>query len=251
MITAMYFSPTKTTKKITEAIAAAMGEFGSIDLTNPLSRKMKYMYGEEDIVVLGYPVYGGRVPQILLEVLGKLSGEGTKAILVAVYGNRAFEDALAEAQDILTAGGFNVVAAGAFIGEHSYSRLVAAGRPDADDIAIAEDFGKKAAAKISAGDYSTPAIPGNRPYKQGMSDMPFKPVTSDDCVSCGICVKGCPMQVIDKADPKKISDGCILCSACVKACPKQAKKIEAEPLAKIKNMLETKFVERKEPEIFL
>ena len=44
MITAMYFSPTKTTKKTVEAIAAAMGDVaGSIDLTNPLARKMKYM----------------------------------------------------------------------------------------------------------------------------------------------------------------------------------------------------------------
>ena len=50
MITAMYFSPTKTTKKTVEAIAGAMGEYGVIDLTNPIARKMRYIYGEDDVI---------------------------------------------------------------------------------------------------------------------------------------------------------------------------------------------------------
>lgn len=252
MITAMYFSPTKTTKKTVEAIAAAMGDVaGSIDLTNPLARKMKYMYGEEDVLVLGYPVYGGRIPKVLADVFGKLAGEGTKVVLAAVYGNRAYEDALVEAQDILEGNGFKVVAAGAFLGEHSYSHLVATARPDAADLEIAADFGKKIAAKLAAGDTSTPEIKGNRPYKDGMPPMPFTPKTTEACNDCGLCVKGCPVQAIDKKEPRNVADSCILCCACVKSCPQQAKYFDAEPIMKIKGMLEAKFTARQEPELFI
>ena len=251
MITAMYFSPTKTTKKVTETIAAAIGEFGSVDLTNPFARKMKYMYGEGDVLVLGYPVYGGRIPEVILEVLKKLQGEDTLAIVVGVYGNRAYEDALIEGYDILAERGFKVIAAGAFIGEHSYTNLVGTDRPDEEDLEIAADFGKQIREKIAAGYLETPEIPGNRPYKKGMPDMPFRPEVKPTCSGCGACVKVCPMQIIDKKNPCVTGEGCILCCACVKKCTRNARYFDAAPLHKITTMLETNCLERKEPELFI
>ena len=59
------------------------------------------------------------------------------------------------------------------------------------------------------------------------------------------------MQVIHKENPRVVDSGCILCSACVKCCPEEAKIIDAEPILKIKAMLESKFTHRKEPELFL
>lgn len=251
MITAMYFSPTKTTKKITEAVAEGIGEFGSIDLTNPLARKMRYMYGEEDILVLGYPVYGGRIPNVLMDVLGKLTGEKTKVVIIGVYGNRAYEDALIEAQDLLSERGFRVIAAGAFIGEHSYTDKVATARPDMKDLEMAKGFGKQISEKLAKGDITTPEIPGNRPYKDGMPNMPFVPQVTENCNSCGACIKVCPVQAIDKNNPHVTNDQCILCCACIKSCPKNAKYFDAEPIKKIVMMLESKCAERKEPEMFL
>ena len=251
MITAMYFSPIKTTKKTTEAIAAAIGEYGSVDLTNPFARKMKYMYGEGDVLVLGYPVYGGRIPEVILEVLGKLSGEGTIAVVAGVYGNRAYEDALIEGYDLLTERGFKVIAAGAFLGEHSYTDKVATARPDEEDLAVAAEFGKQIRQKIEAGYLEAPEIPGNRPYKKGMPEMPFVPQVKETCSGCGACVKVCPVQAIDKKDPRKTNENCILCCACIKKCTRNAKYFDAAPIDRIVTMLETNCTDRKEPELFI
>lgn len=251
-ITAMYFSPTNTSKAITDAIARGLGgETKSIDLTRPSAREKIYHFDENDILVLGYPVYGGRIPVILMETLQNLKGAGTLAVLAAVYGNRAYEDALVEGQDILVENGFTVIAAGAFIGEHSYTEKVGTGRPDAEDLHVAADFGEQIGKKLEAGQTGQIAVKGNRPYKDAMGPMPFKPVTTDSCNNCGRCAEKCPVGIISRQDAKIVADGCVLCAACVKVCPEHAKHIDAEPILKIKNMLESKCTDRKKPELFL
>lgn len=186
-----------------------------------------------------------------MSALGNLSAEGTPVILIGVYGNRDYEDALVEGQDILKDAGFNVIAAGAFVGEHSYSEKVGTGRPDHLDIKAAKDFAKSIAMKLSKNDLSVPFIKGKRPYRDPMPNMPFTPKTTEVCDNCGMCRIVCPMQVINKSNPFKVESGCILCSACVKVCPNSAKYIDAEPILKIVKMLESKFVARNEPELFI
>ena len=86
---------------------------------------------------IAVPVYAGRVAPIALQRIRRLKGENAPVVLVAVYGNRDYEDALVELRDETTCLGFTPLAAGAFIGEHSYSRPgmpVAEGRPDANDL---------------------------------------------------------------------------------------------------------------------
>ena len=172
-------------------------------------------------------------------------------MVVGVYGNRHYDDALLEAADLLGERGFKVIAAGAFIGEHSMAPRVGAGRPDADDLAVAAQFGHDVAALIEQGATETPAIKGNRPYRDGMPDTGARPATTDACTKCGICVKLCPMGIIDADDPAKVADGCLQCNACVKGCPQGAKRFEGEQAAAIVAMLEGNCMERKEPELFL
>ncbi len=255
-LTLMYFSPTGTSEKITKAIAQGLSPSGAqtadmIDLTKPENRIRNFEFSQKDRLVLGYPVYGGRVPAILQGVFQKIKGHNTPIILAAVYGNRAYEDALIEAHDLFSQNGFLPVGAGAFIGEHSYSEKVAKGRPDAEDVQKAKEFGQRISEKLSIGDTEPVTVSGNRPYKDPMPDMPFRPKTKETCTNCGICAAKCPMEVISKTDPKVTAPGCILCSACIKGCPEQAKYLDAEPILKVKAMLESKCLDRKEPELFL
>ena len=69
-ITAIYFSPTNTTKRVVEAVAGKLSGLGGIplreiSLTLPSERAVNIgKFGRSDILVLGLPVYAGRIPPI-------------------------------------------------------------------------------------------------------------------------------------------------------------------------------------------
>ena len=161
-----YFSPTGGTKKAALALTSALADtdgFTEIDLSLPALAQ--YTFAADDIIVVAVPVFGGRVPAFALQQLTALHGQNTSAIAVAAYGNRAYEDALLELSDSLTSQSFRVIAAAAVLSEHSMLRSVAAGRPDADDLAQLTDFAKKISAKPLTEAPALTNIPGNRPYK--------------------------------------------------------------------------------------
>ncbi|EJU20187.1 MULTISPECIES: DUF362 domain-containing protein [Mogibacterium] len=43
---------------------------------------------------------------------------------------------------------------------------------------------------------------------------------SEDCISCGACADGCPVEAISEGTPYVINaDACIDCGACADVCP--------------------------------
>lgn len=255
-VTAAYFSPTRSTKRLTETVAHTLAEAlgaqaASCDLTLPKARPSHVTCAPGDVLVFGFPVYAGRVPALLVDEIARWQGNGAAAVIVGVYGNRDFDDALVEAADLLTARGFQVVAAGALIAEHSSTPRVATGRPDAADLAAAAQFGRDAAERIATGSTDTPAIRGNRPYKDHPVTGDIRPATTENCTACGVCVARCPLGIIDANNPALVNPGCLRCNACVKSCPEHAKYFDDEFSKKIVAMLEGKHTDRKEPEFFL
>ena len=127
----IHFSPTGGTRKVADILCCALdGEFNEIDLCRNIEQTS---LGEDDICLVSVPSYGGRVPVTAIERLKKISGNGAKAVLNCVYGNRSWEDTLTELQDTLEEQGFRCVAALATVAEHSIFRQFAAGRPDEKD----------------------------------------------------------------------------------------------------------------------
>lgn len=120
-----------------------MGRRIETDLT--LDEDLTPIEIRDALTVIAVPVYGGRVAPVALQRLKRLRGINAPAILITVYGNRDYEDALLELRDTAVELGFMPLSAAAFIGEHSYStpaRPIAAGRPDASDLQKAECFGQ-------------------------------------------------------------------------------------------------------------
>lgn len=246
------FSPTGGTKKVATLLGGALsGEVTSIDLTDCKQQFPTIQLTQEDVAIIAVPSYGGRVPAVATQRLALLRGHGARAILVCVYGNRAYEDTLVELEDVAKQAGFRVIAAVAAVAEHSIARQFAAGRPDAQDAKQLSSFAGQIQAKLSAGDATEPAIPGNRPYKKaagaGMVPKPTK-----ECTQCGICAAECPVQAIDKENPKKVNEKlCFSCMRCVSVCPHSARKVNPVMLSAVGLALKKVCSVRKDCELFL
>lgn len=253
----IYFSPTKTTKTVVEQVAKGVSssELEHYNLTALESGLDKHF--DNGLVIIGVPVYAGRVPEIVLKRIEGLSSMGTPAVLVSLYGNREFEDTLIELRDVMTSKGFIVIAAGAFIGEHSFSTVqqpIAVSRPDASDLQTAQEFGKKIAEKLkNNGGTTVNEIPGNSPYRKRAPLGGIAPETDTTlCTLCGTCAKVCPTHVI-KVDKEVTTYAvkCIMCCACVKYCPENARALQHPRVVEIRKQLIQNCSTRKEPMVFL
>ena len=242
-----HFSPTGGTKKVADAIAAGLGApVAEMDLTRADSA---VTLGDNDALMAVLPVFAGRVPQISLERLAALKGNGQKAVAVVVYGNREYDDALLETGDALEANGFRVVAAAAFIAEHSMARSIAAGRPDAEDEALCRQFAADVMAK--ADDAAPVQVPGNTSYKE-LKPAAFHPAADETCTKCGACARQCPLGAIPLDDPSRTDhDLCINCMRCVETCPAGSRALPAAFLEMVTKMLNENAAGYKKPAVFL
>ena len=259
-----YFSPTGTTRKILNGIADGLGveNVVEMDLTPPSGDGKIFDDTAGGLVLLGVPVYEGRVSKTAIPRLKRLRAEGTPAVIVVVYGNRDYEDALIELNDLSRELGFLPVAAGAFIGEHSFAREdrpMANGRPDNDDMAAAKAFGGKIRAKLeqlaSLDDAALVEPPGNRPYiERDRSPLADKAASTveEKCTLCGECAPLCPVGAIT-IEEAVVTDNmaCILCNACVKHCPEGARVVDDPMINKIVAWVSQNFQARRAPETFI
>lgn len=260
----LYFSPTGTTRKVLEAIAKGLGvdKPKHIDLTSPGTRTGRGRKIQGGLTIIGVPVYTGRVSLEAVKGLQRFKAKDAPAVIVVVFGNREYEDALLELQNIATEAGFKPIAGAVFIGEHSFSTEgtpIAQGRPDADDLDRARSFGAMVQKKIntieSLRNLSPLAVPGNFPYRERGPTRDTSPETSDAlCIKCGKCVEVCPVAVITLKEDSVITDKekCLLCCACVKNCPSGARRLEDPQLTQfIREKWSAMCSNRKEPEFYL
>ena len=256
------YSPTRTTFSTLEAIAGGMRipAIRSLDLTLPTQTPDEETSIISDMALIGVPVYAGRVAPVAAKRLKQIKGCNTPAVIVVVYGNRHYDDALIELKQLVEASGFVVVAGAALIGEHSYSspeKPVAQGRPDADDKRAAEQFGAEVMAKLKrAADLSslTPLeLPGTLPEGPYLGPANITPETDPElCTLCGQCAEHCPTGSITVAETVTTDASlCTFCCACLKACPEGAIRIAIPKVLEKVNLLYENFQVRREPELFL
>lgn len=227
-----FFSPTGGTKQVGEIFCKVVAEeVKEYDLCKGECQ------GDGKFAVVAVPVFAGRIASLAGERIRAIKGNGAKVVTLAVFGNRAYEDALIEANDIMKENGFKVTGAGAFNARHSVVAPCGAGRPDADDVAEIQQFAIKILKKLTDGTEHEVTVPGNRPYKP-LVEREVTPICTDACDKCGNCAKVCPAKAITVTEEGVQTEiaPCFLCMACVSACPKDAR-ILPTPLQEAMNKI--------------
>ena len=247
-VTLIYFSPTGNTRKTLEAMgdALAPGSQEAVDVTVDPGEGLR-QFGAEDFVIFGAPVYGGRIPAVARQRLERFYGEDTPCLVVVTYGNRDFDDALLELAQLAASHGFHVRGGAAVVGRHTYGEIQV-DRPDEGDLQQDRDFALRAAAKSPQAPPLT--LPGHYPYREGGTGGKFRPLTGENCVSCGLCAKNCPVQAIGP-DYRTVSDACLSCFRCIRDCPAGAKNMETPDYRSFAQEFTKRLSQRRENQYFL
>lgn len=268
-IYAMYFSPCGNVKKIVTHIAQTISDdykipYTSIDCTMPEERTKDYVFDKNALLIIGFPVYAGRIPnKIMPFVRDHIHGSQCVAIPVVSFGNRNYDNALSELDYLLTENGFLIAGGAAIVSQHSFSSCLAPGRPDQKDMEDLSDFAHKISEKMSCtSDFHAVNLPGENPPEKyyvplGVDGKPAKflkavPILDKTlCTQCGKCASVCPMNSIHPKEAYETTSICIKCHACIHICPTKARCFQDEAFLSHKKMLEKNYSERKESVYFL
>ena len=263
-----YFSATGTTKKTVGTLSKLIASklhlpIFNYDFTTKEARQNIPNFEQNDLIIMGTPVIAGRVPNLLLPFLQSLKAEGCYGIPIVLYGNRNYDDALIELTILMQNAEIKVIGAGAFIGEHSFSTILGAGRPDNKDLNILEKFANQIINKIHENSLNLiEEIPGDKTlsvyYKprdrhgNHIDIRKVKPKTNENCTKCMLCANICPLLSISFEDVSQVTGICMKCCACIKRCPENAKYFDDPGYLYHKTELEEQYANiRREPEYFI
>lgn len=226
-----YFSATHTTRDLVRRVGKTINlpivkEHNLAGRANQEPHEV--VVAPSELLIIGVPSYYGRVPELVVPYVQQFKGDDSPAILLCAYGNRDFEDTLLELSDLISAQGFNVIAAGGFVATHSIFSQVGAGRPDATDLSEQTVFAEHCLKLLEQWNdvehnVAELTMRGNHPYR-AMGTIPFYPTGNSKCDECGTCVKLCPTGAISEKNPKKTDkEKCITCGRCITVCPQHAR----------------------------
>lgn len=240
-----YFSPSGGTKRACELVGGLFDAKEYVDLGG--RERAQRHFSKDELLVLALPVYAGQMPAVP-GLLDGLKGENTPCVILATYGNRHYDDTLAQVKRILGEQGFRCAGAATVITPHIFAPSLGMGRPDGEDETVLARFAQAVKDKLAQEGWTEAAVPGN-PSPAAKKAVPVpKDRDWDTCLGCAICAKACPTGAMDLKTLLWADDKCISCMACVSACPTGALGFSAAQLAE---KLTANFTDRREIETFL
>ena len=267
-----YFSPTGGTLQVAKQFAEFLANILQADVeyhsyTLLKEREVMPIFDTGDIVIWATPVYAGRIPNKTLDyVRNAIHADGNFSVALVTYGNRAYDNALAELVGLMEDGGMKPIGAAAMVTRHVFSDTLGASRPNEEDVSALEDFATKVAEIIQSSlNDKIPAlkVPGEShpdkyytPLKTTNAPASFlkaKPsCDSERCTRCGECMGICPMGSIEVEDGVPVFNGvCIKCQACRLRCPNEAIAFADPDYHSHIAMIERNFSSPKQPEFFI
>ena len=267
-----YFSPTGGTLQVAKQFAEFLADILQADVeyhsyTLLKEREEMPTFDADDIIFWATPVYAGRIPNKTLDyVRSTLKANGNMSVALVTFGNRAYDNALAELVGLMEDGGMYPIGAAAMVTRHVFSDTLGASRPNNDDIAALEDFANRVAEKIQS--FSNEKIPVLKVPGESHPDKYYTPLKSTNvpasflkakpscdserCTRCGKCLELCPMGSIELDGGLPVFIGiCIKCQACRLSCPTEAIAFTDPDYHSHIKMIEQTFASPKQPEFFI
>lgn len=246
----IYFSPTGGTKRVADILSGNLfSNYNVIDLCSNIDA---INFTKNDVCLISIPSYGGRVPTIAIERIKKMVGNGAKAILNCVYGNREWEDTLTELQDTLVDLGFICIAAVAAVCEHSIFRQYGKGRPNYNDEKELIEYSIKIKNKLASNVFDELILEGNHNVYKIYNGPSLIPQSNDTCTKCGLCALKCPALAIDSNNSYLTNKNlCIGCMRCVNICPNHARDFDVAMMDEKSKIMEPKLSGYKKNYLFL
>lgn len=267
-----YFSPTGGTLQVAKQFAEFLADILQVDVeyhsyTLLKERDEMPTFDANDIIVWATPVYAGRIPNKTLDyVRNALHGNGNLSVALVTFGNRAYDNALAELVGLMEDGGMRAVGAAAMVTRHVFSDTLGALRPNKNDISALEDFATNVSEKILSS--SNNIIPVLKVPGEANPDKYYSPLNTTNapvnflkakpscnhelCTHCGKCMNVCPMGSIEiDGDIPMFKGICIKCQACRLSCPSGAIAFTDPDYHSHIAMIEHNFSSPKQPEFFV
>lgn len=248
-VSKIYFSPSGTTKRIVDEVARNFNlDNENYDLLSFDDEKSF----DNELVIVGVPVFDGRIPEMAKNRLLQMKANGTKVIAIINYGNLGYGDALLELVDLLKENNFDVVGAAATVSRHSLFNEIAPSRPDNLDMKMINEFSNKIIEKLESGNSNEIFVAGQKPFMDYVNHSFNVNCDYDLCVYCNDCVYTCPTDAIEEDNPTDTnSDLCNSCSLCIAICGENARSFDGMNYYDEKQVALDNDMSRKEVEFFM
>ena len=215
------------------------------ELTTP---SMNTAIDHDTLTFFCFPVYGAGYPSPMYDRMKIISGDKTPCVPVAVFGNRAVDDALLEMSELAEKCGFVTVAGCEMVAPHSIDPQFGAGRPDASDKAKLHDFLEKLKAAES---FSPPNARRPNYASKKTPSCRCTPWPPRSAIGCGICEKYCPAGRDKGKHMRTVPTKVHSCMRCVSMCSTESRKVPAPMRLAAHLTLKKLCSERKEPKFYL
>lgn len=229
----LYFSGTGNS----EYIAKRIGKEINDEVMNLFDKIRNNDYSElksERSWIIVVPTYAWRIPHIVQKWIEHTCFSGSKDIYFVMTCGGSIGNAGKYLEKLCAGKNMNYYGCAEIVMPENYIALFSTPTEEKAVLIIeqAESVIDKTARTIKKGDkFPQPEISFGDKMNSGIINGLFYPVfvhakkfyATDDCISCGKCVRVCPLNNIRMENEKPVwSKNCTHCMACICRCPKEA-----------------------------